>query len=375
MKIEFFRHNLNQEDKDEVLKVLDSVFLTTGQWTKTFEDKFSTYLKGQHVVGISSCTIGLELTMRYFGIGEGDEVITTPMSFIATANAIETVGAKPVFVDVEESTGNLDAQAVEDAITPCTKAIMPVHLYGQMCDMKKLREIADRHVLKIIEDAAHCIEGERDGVQVGELGDVACFSFYATKNITCGEGGAITTKDQNIYEWFLKARIHGMNKNASERYTKMYQHYDMDALGYKCNMSNVEAALLIHQIDRLDGNHAQRQHIFERYTEGFQDHPNIQVPEVLPNSRHAYHLYTIWIHPQMRDEYLHLLQEAGVGVAVNYRPIHLMAYYKDKYGCKTGDFPIAEEIGARTISLPLYPSLSDDDADFCIETVNQVIQK
>src|SRR3989344_2084156 len=179
MKVEFYKHNVSAEDKAEVLRVLDSIFLTTGDWTKRFEDKLARYVGRRHALGLTSCTNALELALRCYDIGPGDEVITTPMSFIATANAVEYVGAKPVFVDAEESSGNIDVNKIEAAITGRTKAILPVHLYGQLCDMRAIRSLADRHKLKVIEDAAHCIEGVRNGVRVGELGDVACYSFYA----------------------------------------------------------------------------------------------------------------------------------------------------------------------------------------------------
>ena len=244
MKVEFYKHNISVEDKEEVLRVLNSFFLTTGDWTKRFENKFARYVGSNYALGLTSCTNALELALRCYGFGTGDEVITTPMSFIATANAVEYVGAKPVFVDVEETTGNIDASRIESAITKHTKAILPVHLYGQLCDMRAIRLVADRYKLKIIEDAAHCIEGIRDGVRVSELGDIACYSFYATKNITSGEGGAVTTNDATVYNWLFQGRQHGLNKQAADRYTKRYEHYDMAFLGLKCNMSNIWQSLL-----------------------------------------------------------------------------------------------------------------------------------
>jgi len=251
-KIEFYRHNLSAKDKAALLDVVDSVFLTTGKVVEQFEKKFASYVHSSHAVGVMSCTHALELALRYFQFGHDDEIITTPLSFIATANTIEYVGARPVFVDVEPNTGNIDVRAIEKAITPRTKALMVVHLYGQMCDMKALRKLADRFHLKIIEDSAHCIEGMRDGVRPGQLGDVAAYSFYATKNLACGEGGALSCNNENIYDWLLRARQHGMSRNAADRYHKRYEHYDMDLLGMKCNMSNLQAALLINQLDDLD---------------------------------------------------------------------------------------------------------------------------
>lgn len=372
-KIEFFRHNIEAIDKAELAKVLDSLFLTTGPTVKLFEQKFAQYVGAKYAVGVMSCTHALELALRYYDIGIGDEVITTPMSFVATANTIEYVGAKAIFVDVEPDTGNIDANLLEAAITPRTKAILVVHLYGQLCDMKAIRAIADKYNLKVIEDAAHCVEGTRDGVGVGALGDIACFSFYATKNLTCGEGGAITCNDPAIYEWMLKARQHGITKDAADRYTKKYEHYDMEFLGLKCNLSNINAALMVHQLDRLDEYLLQRQAISAAYDNAFALNPAIDFPREKSDSRHARHLYTIWVAPEIRDVSMHQLQDASIGVAVNFRTIHLMSYYRKKYGYKRGDFPIAERIGDSTISIPLYPKLTQSEISYIIDTTNALI--
>lgn len=365
-KIEFFKHALNQEDKEEVLNVLNSLFLSTGNWVADFEQKFAAYLDIKYVVGVTSCTHALQLCLRYFNIGFGDEVITTPLSFVATANAIEYVGAKPIFVDVEASTGNIDASLIEAAITPRTKAIIPVHLYGQMCDMKAIRKIANAYNLKVIEDAAHCIEGSRSDIKVGQLGDATCFSFYATKNITSGDGGAIATSDEEMYRWLLQGRNHGLSSTAADRYTKRYQHYDMNFLGMKCNMTNIQAALLIHQLERIESLHAQREKLFCIYDNVLK---NYSKPGIASGVKHAYHLYTLW--SEQRDLLLSFLQENGVGTAVHYRPIHLMFYYHNKYGYQANNFPIAEKIGEETISLPLYPNLKEEEASIISEKVKE----
>lgn len=373
MKIEFFRHNLDENDKLEVRKVLDSLFLTTGEWTKRFEEKFAQYLKIPYAVGLTSCTNALEMALRYYNIGPGDEVITTPMSFIATANVIESCGAKPVFVDVEPGTGNINADLIENAVTSRTKAVIPVHLYGQMCDMKTIRRITDTHALKIIEDSAHCLEGTRDGIRTGEIADMSCYSFYATKSLTCGEGGALTCHDPDIYEWMCKARLHGMSKNAAERYTKLYEHYDMEFLGFKCNLNNILAALMVNQIDRIGRICSERQRVAARFDEAFTGIENLSMPAVLPGSFHSRHVYTIWVDPARRDQIMHELQQSGIGVAVNFRPIHLMTYYRKRYGYKPGDFPHCEQIGNSTITLPLYPLLQDKEIEWIIEQVKKVV--
>lgn len=372
MKIDFYKHNLTNEDKRECRNVLDSLFITTGTLVSEFEKKFSLYSKNEYTVGVNSCTDALYLALKYFEISTGDEVITTPLSFIATANAIEYTGATPVFVDVESTTGNIDAERIEQSITSKTKAILVVHLYGQMCDMKRIRKIADKHKIKIIEDCAHCIEGDRDGVRPGQLGDIACFSFYATKNITSGEGGALTCHNSETYEWLKKARLHGMSKNAADRYSKKYEHYDMEFLGIKSNMTNIQAALLLHQLDRIETYRDKKERICKKYIKGLKNNPNIQLPQVLPKSTHARHLFTIWVDPERRDAIMHSLQDADIGVAVNFRTIHLMSYYKKKYGFHHGDFPNAERIGASTITIPLYPRLKTSETTYILETINTI---
>lgn len=373
MKVEFFRHNLDETDIVNVTDVLKSIFLTTGQVTKEFEDRLSRYIGSKHAIGVTSCTAALHLCLLAWGIGEGDEVITTPMSFCATSNAIIHAGATPVFVDVEEETGNINAGLIEDKITEKTRAIIPVHLYGQMCDMKKIRQVADRHGLIIIEDAAHCIEGIRDSIRVGELGDAACYSFYATKNITSGEGGAITTNDDGKADLLRALRLHGIDRSAVDRYTKRYQHWDMSVLGWKYNMDNIHAALLVDQIKRIDDLWARRDAVWRVYEERLGGLKGISILKTLPGLRHARHLFTILVEPTRRDAILWAMQERGIGVAVNYRPIHLLLYYRETFGYHEGQYPCAEQIGAGTISLPLYPALSDTEIDYVIQTVTDVL--
>lgn len=373
-KIEFFKHNLSAKDKDECLNVLNSLFLTTGQHVKLFEEKFAKYLGARFAVGVTSCTDALFLALKCIGIQKGDEVITTPMSFIASPNSIEYCGARPVFVDVEPNTGNINADLVEKAITKKTKALLVVHLYGQMCDMKKIRKIADKYKLKIIEDCAHCIEGLRDGIKPGQLGDLACFSFYATKNITSGEGGTVVTNNEDYYNWLFKARLHGMSKNALDRYTKRYEHYDMEFLGYKSNMNNIQASLLIYQLDNIEKFLAKKEKIAKIYDQRFINNQKIEILKVLPGTKHARYIYTILVEPEKRDEYLRMLQDNGIGVAVNFRPLHLMRYYREKYGYQGGEYPIAEKIGSSTITIPLYPKLNIREVNLIIDTVNRITQ-
>lgn len=375
MKIEFYRHNIGAEEKASVLKTLDTLFLTTGEATYEFERKLSDYLGVERAIGVMSCTAALHLALLALGIGPGDEVITTPMTFIATANAILHAGATPVFVDVEQSTGNLDARLIEAAITPRTRALLPVHLYGHMCDMRALKAIADRHQLKIVEDAAHCLEGMREGARPGQLSDAACFSFYTTKSITCGEGGAIALNNDELAETLRKLTLHGMSKGAADRYAGTFQHWDMELLGWKYNMSNIQAALLIPQLERLERYRARREEICLRYQQAFASLPGVGFPDVLPRTTSARHLFTIWVEAGARDAVIAELQRRGVSVAVNYRAIHLLKYYREQFGFRRGDFPVAERIGDSTITLPLYPSLSAEEVDYIISTVQRVVSK
>lgn len=373
MKVEFYKHNIGEDEIRSVVDTLESVFLTTGPRTREFENALAVYLGASCGVGVTSWTMGSLITLKALGIGPGDEVITTPLTFISTANSILYTGATLVFVDVEPETGNINAALIEQAVTSRTRAIMPVHLYGQMCDMRAIKQIADRHNLFIIEDCAHCIEGQRDGIRPGQLSTAAVFSFYATKNITCGEGGAIITNDTKLYDLLLKYRLNGMSKNAADRYTSKYQHWDMELLGYKCNMNDIQAALLIPQLARIEETLVVKEVICQKYQKALQGIGGINFPDVLPHSKHARHLFTIWVDPRRRDDILHRLQDAQIGVAVNFRAIHLLRYYVETFGFKPGIFPVAERIGGSTISIPMYPKLTNEEAAYVIEKLRESV--
>jgi dTDP-4-amino-4,6-dideoxygalactose transaminase len=373
MKIDFYQHDLGQREVDAVAKVLSGAILTTGETVSFFERCFAEYLARRHAIGVTSCTGALHLSLLALGIGLGDEVITTPMTFIATSTAIMEAGAKPVFVDVELDTGNLDASLIEAAITVHTKAIMPVHLYGQMCDMRAIRNIADRHGLFIIEDAAHCVEGERDGIRPGQLGDTACFSFYATKNLTCGEGGALVTDNSSLAERLRLLRLHGMTKTAADRHREGYQHWDMTVLGWKYNMDNIHAALLLPQLERLQENWRRREAVARWYQASLSDCPGLSMPVDRQGSRHARHLFPVWIDGGRRDHVVQGLHNAGIGTVVNYRAIHLLSYFKNTFGFQPGMFPAAEWIGDCTVSLPFYPAMTEEQVAVVAETLKRLI--
>jgi dTDP-4-amino-4,6-dideoxygalactose transaminase len=373
MAVDFYRHSLGEEEKAAVAAVLDSLFLTTGQTVYDFEKAFEQFLGVPAVVATVHCTASLHLAMLAAGVGPGDEVITTPMTFLSSANAVVYAGGTPVFVDAEADTANIDAARVEAAITPRTKAIVAVDLYGLPADLVVLRAIADRHGLVLVEDAAHCVEGRRNGYGSGQLADYGCFSFYATKNLTCGEGGAISARDASKKPLLRQLGTHGMSKNAADRYAGKYEHWDMDRLGWKYNMSNVVAALLTPQLPKLKARLARREEICRRYEAAFRE-AGVSFPVVSAGATSARHLFTIWVDPGKRDAVLAGIQSRGVGVAVNYRAVHLTKFYRERFGFGRGDFPIAERIGDSTITIPLWPAMTEAQVDEVIAAVRAALR-
>ncbi|HKB35267.1 MAG TPA: DegT/DnrJ/EryC1/StrS family aminotransferase [Gemmataceae bacterium] len=373
--IPFYQHDLGAEELQSLARALAGPILTTGPAVAEFERRFADYLGRRHAIGLTSCTGALHLSLTALGVGPGDEVITTPLTFVATATAVMQAGATPVLVDVEPDTGNIDAARVEAAITPRTRAILPVHLYGQMCDMRRLDEVARRHGLHFVEDAAHCVEGERDGVRPGQMSRAACFSFYATKNLTCGEGGAVVTDDDGLAERLRLLRSHGMNKTAADRVREGYRHWDMVTFGWKYNMDNLQAALLLPQMDRLEANGRRRRALAEHYERRLAGVSGVTPVRCLPGVRHARHLFPVRVGGGRRDRVVDGLQAAGIGVVVNYRPIHLLTFFRERFGFREGDYPVAERIGREVLSLPFYPALSHADADRVVATLAGLLRQ
>jgi len=372
MEVSWWRTTFGQDEKQRIGAAIDGEHISQGSVTAAFEQALGAYLGVPYVVATTSGSMALLMALMALGVGPGDEVIVPNRTWIATAHAPLVLGAKVRLVDVLPDLPLMDVAQVEAAITPRTKAVIPVHLYGTMCDMPALKAVADRHGLAIVEDCAHCIEGERSGVRPGQLSDAACYSFYATKNLACGEGGAVATRSEELARQVKLLSLHGMSKNAAGRYHGSYQHWDMLTLGWKCNLDDIHSALIVDQLSRLDALWARRREIYERYEAGFSGTPGLGRPAVVGKSAH--HLYTIWVDPARRDQILHDLQERGVGVAVNFRAIHLLSYFSETFGFKRGDFPRAEAIGDRTISLPFYPKLSDAEVDYVIAQVLEVVQ-
>ena len=373
MAVDFYRHSLGEDEKSAVAAVLDSLFLTTGKRVYEFEEAFERTLDVPAVVATVYCTASLHLAMLLAGIGPGDEVITTPMTFLSSSNAVLYAGGTPVFVDVDPLTANVDPAAVEAAVTPRTKAIVAVDLYGLQADYVALRRIADAHGLVLVEDAAHCVEGRRDGYGPGQLADFACFSFYATKNLTCGEGGAISAKDASKKPLMRQLSSHGMSKNAADRYAGKYQHWDMERLGWKYNLADIQGSLLVSQLPKLAQRLERREEICRRYEAAFRETPGVGFPIVPEGARSARHLFTIWVEPERRDDVLAKIQAQGVGVAVNYRAVHLTSYYAERLGTRRGMFPHAERIGDSTITIPLWPAMTDAQVDEVIAAVRTAV--
>jgi len=323
--------------------------------------------------------MGLILALRALDVGPGDEVITTPMTFASTTNAILHLGARPKLVDVEPGTGLIDPAAVRAAVGERTVGILPVHLYGQLADMPALRAIADQKGLFVVEDSAHGIEMERDGVRPGDLGDAAVFSFYATKNVTSGDGGAVVTKDARIAERLRRLRNHGVSRAATERHGGLYQHWDLVELGYKANLTDLDAALLRPQLAHVVEKRERREQLARRYESMLRERigdmraapPTVRGVPWLVERRgtSSRHLFTIHTWPGERDAMLDKLGAAGIGTAVNYRAIHELTYLVEALAVPRGSLPVAEEMGDRTISLPMYPTLTHDDQDRVVDAV------
>ena len=365
-------------ERAELLDSLERGWVGTGPKVQRFEQAFRTYVGAQHAVAVSSCTAALHLSMVVAGIKPGDEVITTSMTFAATANAIIHAGATPVLVDCNRRTQLIDVEAIERAITPRTRAVIPVHMTGRMCDMPAIVALARAHGLTVIEDAAHAIEGELDGTKVGATADFACFSFYVTKNITTGEGGMVTTNNPDHEAALRMYALHGLSRDAWKRYSDDgTRHYQVCAPGFKYNFTDMHASLGLHQLPRIDEWHTRRCDLWQRYDEAFADLP-IERPEHVPSGmRHARHLYTVMVDAEQagitRDAFMQALHERGIGTGVHYVGVHMQPYYQHQFGYTRDSLPNAAWISERTVSLPLSPHMSDDEVDRVIAGVRAIL--
>jgi dTDP-4-amino-4,6-dideoxygalactose transaminase len=368
----FSRPSISREAIDEVVACLESGWITTGPRVKKFEEDLKRYFGAPHALALSSATAGLHVALLALELKSGDEVITTPMTFAATLNTIVLAGGRPVLVDVEPDTYNMDMSKLAGAITKQTRAIMPVHFAGLPVDLDPLYQLADKHGLRVIEDAAHAIGTEYKGKRIGAYGDTQVFSFHPNKNMTTGEGGCVVTRDDKLAEKIALLRFHGMDREAWNRFGKSgSQHYEIITPGLKYNMMDIQAALGLHQLPALDGFIKRRTELALRYQKllaGWPQWTRPGTPEFV--HRHAWHLYTPLINPAAagmdRDGFMQGMKQRNIGTGLHYRAVHLYPYYRERYGFKPGDFPNAESIGDRIVSLPLFPSMRDTDQDRAI---------
>jgi len=370
--MQFYRHGLSSADAKAVADVLDTPFLTSGAVGKKVEAQIAEFFGVPHALLVNSWTNGALAVLLALDLQPGDEVIVPAQTFIATSNMVELVGCKPVFVDVDPQTLLLTPEAAARAVTPRTRACIPVHMYGLMCDMAGLRAALPQRVT-LIEDCAHCFEGTRDGEAPGKHAEVAIFSFYATKNVTCGEGGAIVLKDEKLLANLQQTRLHGMSAIAADRFKAgQYRHWDMARLGVKANLPDLLAALLPGQIDTIRARLPARTALVERYRQELANLP-IRLQAQPDNCVSAHHLFPIHVKPAARDAAIAALNAAGIPVTVNYRSVPTLTYYREKYGFTAQSFPVSHEWGEGEITLPLWPGMPDEDQTKIIETLKATV--
>lgn len=375
--INFNSYSVSRAEKRELIDTLDSGWITTGPKTALFEEKFADYVGVKYSAGLSSGTAALHLALLALGIGTGDEVITTPMTFVATVNAVLYTGANPVLADVEPDTLNIDPGQIKKKIGSRTKAIIPVHYAGQPCNMNAIAGIAKKNGLFIVEDAAHAIEAEYGGKKIASMGDIACYSFHAIKNITTGEGGMVATNSKKLADKVKILRLHGLEKEAWSRYGKRFKQYNVHCLGYKYNMTDMQAALGIQQLSKIDMFWAKRKKYAAVYDFEFEGAENIIRLPNRPDEKNAYHLYPIRVKTEnlslSRDQIMDKISKNNIGVSVHFKCVNSMDFYKKLFNCRPGAFPNAEYASERLISLPLYPKMSEGDVLYVAKTVKKIV--
>ncbi len=380
---DFLPYSLPDIGDEEIAEVVDSLrsgWLTTGPKTKQFENDLAAYLgRGIETVAVSSATAGLHLALEACGIGPGDEVITTTYTFTSTAEVIRYLGADPVFVDIDPHTLNIDVSLIEDAITPRTKAIIPVHFAGLACDMNEIISLARKYNLKVVEDAAHALPSSYHGQLIGTLeSDVTVFSFYATKPLATGEGGMVVTRNKEIADRCRVMRLHGINRDAFDRYIadKPSWYYEVIAPGFKYNMTDLAASVGIHQLKKLNSMQAKREAMADRYNKAFNGLPLTLPASPLINDFHAWHLYVIRLNNNAkisRDDFIAEMFRRGIGCSVHFIPLHLHPYWRDTYNLKAEDFPCAYDAFKRAVSLPLYTRMTEEDQERVINAVVELL--
>lgn len=364
----------------EVAHAIRSGWLTTGPQVARFEARFRRLVGARYAVAVNSCTAALHLSLAAIGVSPGDEVITSPYTFAATGEAILYVGARPVLADIDPVTLNIDPVAVGRALTRRTRAIVPVHIAGLPCDLGAIGAMARTRGIKVVEDAAHAVGARVGGRPVGSLSDLTCFSFYATKNLTTGEGGMITTNDGRAAARARRMSLHGLSRDAWGRYARGGSwRYDVVELGYKYNMTDVAASLGLAQLAKFGAMQSRRRSLARRYTRAFEGCEALDTPITLPRMRHAWHLYIIRLRPGIlsidRDRLIELLSQRGIGTSMHFLPLHLHSFYRRAFGYRRGDFPHTERESARAISLPLYPGLAERSQDRVIEALLDLVAR
>ena len=377
--IPFHAPEIGDAEIESVVETLRSGWLTSGTKVKRFEDDFAEYVGSKHAVAVNSGTAALHLALDAIGIRQDDEVIVPTMTFTATAEVVLYFKAKPVLVDCQEDTLNLDPKQIEAAITSKTKAIIPVHFGGQPCDMTPILEIAKTHKLYVVEDAAHALPASYEGKKIGTIGDITCFSFYATKTITTGEGGMATTENSEWAERMRMMSLHGISHDAWKRYTKEGSwYYEILNPGFKYNLTDIAAAIGIEQLKKCDEFRKAREKIAKIYDTSFADLEEIHTPVRRSDTEHAWHLYVIQLnldHLQItRNQFIDALREEGIGTSVHFIPLHLHPYYRDNFGYQPSDFPNASSAFERIVSLPIYPKMTEADGESVIGAVRKVVK-
>ena len=371
------RQSVDEADIQAVVEVLRSDWLTTGPKVTEFEVAFAARVGAAHAVSFTSGTAALHGAAFAAGLKSGDEAITTPMTFAATANCVLYQGATPVFADVRRDTLNLDPEQIEKKISPRTKAILPVDYAGHPAELAPILETARRHGLVVIEDACHALGAEYGGQRVGSIADMTVFSFHPVKHITTGEGGMVTTNDSQFAETLRRFRNHGISSDARQRQSARQWHYEMVLLGFNYRLPDIVCALGLQQLTRLDANLARRREISARYTAAFREVPGVIAPAVRPEVNPAWHLYPIRLNLEMltadRAQIFRALRAENIGVNVHYIPVHLHPYYRERFGYKGGEFPVAEDGYARLISLPMFHGMSHRDAEDVIQAARKVV--
>lgn len=370
--------SIGEEEVKEVRKVLKSGWLTTGKVTERFEELFKEYIGCKFAVATSSCTAALHLSLLAIGVKPQDEVITTPFTFCATANAIEYTGARPVFADIEEETYNISIEEIKKKITEKTVAIIPVDYAGHPAQLKEIMKIAKQNSLYVIEDAAHALGSEYENKKIGSISHITCFSFYPTKNITTAEGGMVTTEEKNLAEKIKILSLHGISRDAWKRYKKEGSwYYEEVLLGYKYNLTDINSAIGIVQLKKIEKFLKIREKYANIYGEKLKDVEEITLPKIKGNVRHSYHLYPVLLNTEKvnRDRFIEDLKKEGIGASVHFIPVHLHPYYRNKYNFKEGDFPVAEKVYKRIVSLPLYPQMKESDIIRVVKSIKKVLKR